>query len=261
MSTQKKNTSEDTKKTEEAPIINEKKCFVIMPIADHSDYDTGHFTRVYEHLIKPAAQDAGYIVSRADDSSASHMIMFDILKKIIDSDMVICDLSSNNANVFYELGLRQAFNKKTILIIDENTRAPFDINAFRFVVYSSTLRFDHVILDIEKIKKMLDETESAPDNDINSIVKLLQIQPAEIKPVRLNQQDSLMFDIIKRLDNKMTRLENTIGNTQSENKDFYKSVTHYAVDPRTIDMKRQEKNMDIRELEQKIVRERIIKKI
>lgn len=96
---------------------NDKTCFIIMPIADHPDYEAGHFNRVYEYLIKPACIKAGYHPYRADDSKASHMIMFDILKKIMDCDMAICDLSSKNANVFYELGLRQAFNKKLSLLL------------------------------------------------------------------------------------------------------------------------------------------------
>jgi len=64
-----------------------KTCFVIMPIADHPDYEKDHFNRVYEYLIKPACVEAGYQPYRADDSKASHMIMFDILKKIMDCDM------------------------------------------------------------------------------------------------------------------------------------------------------------------------------
>ena len=33
---------------------DKKECFVIMPISDAEGYDKGHFTRVYEHLVKPA---------------------------------------------------------------------------------------------------------------------------------------------------------------------------------------------------------------
>lgn len=199
----------DNKKNTEEPIINKKKCFAIMPIADHEDYETGHFSRVYNHLIKPACEKAGFSAIRADDAKASHMIMFDILKNIIECDMAICDLSSKNANVFYELGLRQAFNKKTILITDGRTNTPFDITGFRYVKYSHTLRIDSVESDIDEIKAMLTETDAAPEEDVNSIVKLLKIQPAEIKNIQLTQQDTIIFEMIKRLDEKMTRIENS----------------------------------------------------
>ncbi|WP_318392733.1 hypothetical protein [Enterobacter sp.] len=186
--------------------VKQKTCFAIMPIADHPDYTPGHFTRVYNHLIKPACEKAGYKVVRADDAKASHMIMFDILKNIVECDMAICDLSSKNANVFYELGLRQAFNKKTILITDGLTNTPFDITGFRYVKYSESLRVDTVQSDVLEISAMLEETESASEDDINSIVNLLKIQPAHIKKVELSENESALYKLIKNLDAKVSNL-------------------------------------------------------
>ncbi|EHO0886432.1 hypothetical protein KH777_001738 [Salmonella enterica] len=204
MSIPKKNTTVENKDTTE----KEKKCFAIMPIADHPDYDSGHFGRVYNHLIIPACEKAGFKATRADDAKASHMIMFDILKNIVDCDMAICDLSSKNPNVFYELGLRQAFNKKTILITDGKTTTPFDITGFRYVKYDASLRIDTVMNDINEIAAMLTETEEAKDDDINSIVKLLRLEPAKLEHLQLNEQDTLMFRMIQRLDDKISRIEN-----------------------------------------------------
>lgn len=181
-------------------------CFVIMPIADHPEYEKDHFNRVYEYLIKPACIKAGYQPYRADDSKASHMIMFDILKKIMDCDMAICDLSSKNANVFYELGLRQAFNKKTILITDGRDKAPFDISGFRYVPYTPSLRVDSVEREISSISEMLIETEAAPEDDVNSIVKLLKIKPAHVEPVELNSSESMLFNLITKLQDKIDAL-------------------------------------------------------
>ena len=197
---------------------NEKTCFAIMPIADHPDYPQGHFTRVYNHLIKPACERAGYKVIRADDAKASHMIMFDILKNIVECDMAICDLSSKNANVFYELGLRQAFNKKTILITDSITNTPFDITGFRYVKYSESLRVDTVMSDILEISAMLQETESASEDDINSIVNLLKIQPAHINKVQLNEQESVLYELVKNLVSKVSKLYNTVNNSNIKTK-------------------------------------------
>jgi hypothetical protein len=199
----------EVKNSGDTPVEKEKKvktCFVIMPIADHPDYEKDHFNRVYEYLIKPACINAGYQPYRADDSKASHMIMFDILKKIMDCDMAICDLSSKNANVFYELGLRQAFNKKTILITDGRDKAPFDISGFRYVPYTPSLRVDSVEREISSISEMLLETEAAPDDDVNSIVKLLKIKPAHVEPVELNSSESMLFNLITKLQDKIDAL-------------------------------------------------------
>lgn len=207
MSATQKKVTEHSQDDSEGQTNIERKCFAIMPIADHPDYESGHFNRVYEHLIKPACEMSGFKPNRADDAKASHMIMFDILKNIIECDMAICDLSSKNANVFYELGLRQAFNKKTILITDGRTNTPFDITGFRYVKYDHSLRIDSVKDNIAEISAMLNETYLAPDDDVNSIVKLLKIQPAQIDRIQLNEQDSLIFSMIKQLDEKMSRIE------------------------------------------------------
>ena len=66
-----------------------KTCFVIMPFSDHPDYAPGHLKRVYEYIIKPVCQKAGYEAIRADDLSKTNDIVPDIIKKIIDSDMAI----------------------------------------------------------------------------------------------------------------------------------------------------------------------------
>ncbi len=117
--------------------------------------------------------------------------------------MAICDLSSKNANVFYELGLRQAFNKKTILITDGRDKAPFDISGFRYVSYTPTLRVDSVEREIISIGEMLLETETAPEDDVNSIVKLLKIQPAHVEPLELNKNESMIFSMFSKLEDKI----------------------------------------------------------
>lgn len=216
-----------TKKSVQEPEIIQvkpKKCFVMMPIADHPEYEPGHFNRVYQYLIKPACIKAGYEPMRADDNKASNMIMFDILKKIVESDMAICDLSSRNANVFYELGLRQAFNKKTILITDNRLPAPFDISAFRYVPYSHTLRVDTVDREIPGIVNMLRETENQPADDVNSIIKLLQIQPSKVESIDLNKEESVIYGMLLNLSKQVSELKskNSVENI------YFNDITHIA---------------------------------
>lgn len=117
--------TEKNGKTDAEPL---KKCFVIMPISDVPDYPPGHFNRVFNHIIVPACKQVGYKAIRADVTSKTNVIIADILKHAVSCDMAICDLSSRNPNVFYELGFRQAFDKKTVLMIDERTERPFDIS-------------------------------------------------------------------------------------------------------------------------------------
>jgi hypothetical protein len=101
--------------------MENKGCFVVMPISDVPGYAVGHFSRVYEFLIAPACERAGYNPFRADQVNKTNYIVIDILQRLVSADMVLCDISGRNPNVLYELGIRQAFNKPSVLIKDELT--------------------------------------------------------------------------------------------------------------------------------------------
>ncbi|HDL8567027.1 TPA: hypothetical protein ACMY33_001008 [Yersinia enterocolitica] len=210
MTTKKTNISETThEKASEELNAPEKTCFVIMPIADNPTYDNGHFDRVYKHLIAPACRVAGFTPIRADEVNSSNMIVLDILKKIVECDIAVCDLSSKNPNVLYELGLRQAFNKKTVLIKDRITTSPFDVQAFRYAEYDNTLRVDYVQNEILSLAASIKSTYEAKD-DINSIVQLLQIEPAKIgEKTQLSTTDTIILSAIKNLTNRVDNLSIT----------------------------------------------------
>lgn len=110
-----------------------EKCFVIMPISDQGDYPQGHFTKVYEQIIKPAVKDAGYLPYRVDENKISDTIINKIFDAIQECPMAICDLSNRNPNVLYELGLRQAYDKPVVLIQDDKTEKIFDVSGISTV--------------------------------------------------------------------------------------------------------------------------------
>lgn len=183
-----------------------KTCFVIMPISDCEGYESGHFTRVYEHIIKPACEKAGFEPIRADETSKANVIIVDILQQIYNCDIAICDLSSRNANVFYELGFRQAFNKKTVLIKDTKTAMPFDISGIRTLTYNENLRVDEVAKIVPEISKSLIETEKAEPDEVNSLLKLMTIKKAEL-PKDFNMSTDLGFVL-----NEIRALKSEIAN-------------------------------------------------
>lgn len=141
-----------------------------MPISDPPGYDSGHFRRVYEHLIRPACTKARVTPLRADDVKAANYIVLDILQRIIEADLVVCDLSGRNPNVMYEVGVRQAFNLPIVFIKDQRTERVFDIQGFRTVDYDDSLRIDCVNRDIETLLAAIEATMQPDHNDVNSLV-------------------------------------------------------------------------------------------
>lgn len=186
----------------------EKICFVIMPIADMEGYDSGHFSRVYTHLIQPACKKAGYKAVRADEVASSNYIIIDILHKILDSDMVLCDLSGKNPNVLYELGIRQAFNLPTTLIKDIKTSKIFDIQGLRYTEYNQTLRIDEVVRDTDLIANSIVKTANPDSKDVNSLIQLLAVKPAtRPNSVELSSETSVILASINDLGKRMSSLE------------------------------------------------------
>ncbi|MHB8150648.1 MAG: hypothetical protein ACYDIB_10835 [Desulfobulbia bacterium] len=103
--------------------------FVLMPFAEE-------FEDVYQYLISEGLANAGYTVKRADDIKSQNNIIGDIVKGIITSDLIVADLTGANPNVYYELGIAHALNKKVILITQEIDDLPFDLRSYRVVGYS-----------------------------------------------------------------------------------------------------------------------------
>ena len=115
--------------------------FVIMPFgkkkgADGAIYD---FNAIYSQLIKPALELAGFEPFRADEETASGDILTDMFQELLLADLCIADMSIDNANVFYELGIRHAFRKRGVVHIQAGRAyMPFDVFNVRTIPYHIT---------------------------------------------------------------------------------------------------------------------------
>ncbi len=115
--------------------------FVVMPFGIKKGFDGQviNFNAIYQDLIKPALVEAGFEPFRADEETTTGDILTDMFQELLLADLVIADLSIDNANVFYELGIRHAFKKRGIVHI-QSGRAymPFDIFNVRTIPYHTT---------------------------------------------------------------------------------------------------------------------------
>ena len=167
---------------------SEERCFVIMPISDQIGYPEGHFTKVYEQIFKPAIEQAGYEAYRVDENVISDPIIGKIFEAIQECPMALCDLSSRNPNVLYELGLRQAYDKPVVLVQDEKTERIFDVSGINTLCYESARLYEDVIEAREKITQAIRETKQGKKN---SIIKIVKAKTAEISTDSLSREDKI----------------------------------------------------------------------
>lgn len=100
---------------------------VMMPFSD--DFDP-----VYD-IIKVVCEEVGYPALRVDEIYGPTKIIDDVFNTIVQSRLVICDLSGRNPNVLYEAGLAHARGRGTILLTQNKEDVPFDLRQNRFIHY------------------------------------------------------------------------------------------------------------------------------
>lgn len=92
------------------------------------------FTPVYKALQKAAAAN-GLRCQRADEVWKHHQVSQDIVDLITKARVVICDCTSKNPNVFYEIGIAHSLGKDVLLITQSKADVPFDLQHLRYVSY------------------------------------------------------------------------------------------------------------------------------
>lgn len=122
-------------------------CGLVMPISSLDGYSSEHWievkniiTEAVESISKP--QFNVKLVSDADDVG---VIQKRIVQNIYSSDIIVCDVSGKNPNVMFELGMRLAFDKPTVIIKDDKTDYSFDTGIIEHVPYPRDLRFSRIV--------------------------------------------------------------------------------------------------------------------
>ena len=96
------------------------------------------FEAVHSQLIAPAIERCGLGGGTTAEVVDAGNIRADMFALILEADVVICDITIHNANVFYELGVRHALRKKHTVLIKGNPSAdvtPFDLSTDRYLAY------------------------------------------------------------------------------------------------------------------------------
>lgn len=149
-------------------------------IKKDSEGNPFNFDEVHLKLIEPALKKCGFeggTTGQITDSGSIHEDMFAL---ILEADVVVCDITVHNANVFYELGVRHALRKKrTVLIKGEPSadKTPFDIGGFRYLGYSACRPADAVPLLVDAIAQG-QASERQTDNPVfHYLPGLVEAQP------------------------------------------------------------------------------------
>lgn len=114
------------------------------------EMNRGYADMMLKHLMEPILAEFDMVVVRADTIEKSGLITKQIFEHLAHARLCIADLSFNNPNAFYELGVRHMTKKPTIQMIRKNDRIPFDIAQGRTIM-----------IDTSDVYTVMDRMESA----------------------------------------------------------------------------------------------------
>ncbi len=128
----------------------DKKCFVLMPFAES-------YREIYEEVYKTVCKKNGLYCWRVDEIALPTSITNDIVQGIAEADIIIADLTSKNANVFYELGIAHTIGAQVIMTSQSISDIPFDIVHYRVIIYEQTISGSKILADklTQAIKELL----------------------------------------------------------------------------------------------------------
>lgn len=212
-----------------------KNCFFICPIGNERSATRRCSDLTFDYIITPVVKNHGYSLNRADRMGKTGMISNHIIKQLLDSDLVIADLTDYNPNVFYELAIRHITQKPCIQMLKYGQKVPFDVYGIE------TIFFDIDLKNAEQAKNKLDEQikliekgEFKGTNPITPVHENPLIQQALQDSKRELKDNEILisiFETVNYLTNETVEIQREISSLRESgnyignlgNKRFYKS--------------------------------------
>ncbi|WP_155413260.1 hypothetical protein [Rhodopseudomonas palustris] len=189
-------------------------CGLIMPISQIDNLPAAHWDEVREIIIKTvegigSPRFSARLVSEGDDAGVIHKR---IIQNVYTDDIAICDVSGRNPNVMFELGMRLAFDKPTVIIKDDQTARIFDTDVIEYLTYRRDLRYASMEQFRTKLAQKTVATYelSLSDHDKQSFLKSF----GTFKVVKLDESsetpDKAMLSMMAQMQRQISRLSNSL---------------------------------------------------
>jgi hypothetical protein len=207
--------------------MREKECFVIMPFSDNDNPSDNRWDDLFENNLKPAVEDAnlGYKCVRSLNPHGN--FMHDIVNHLASAEVVIAVLTELRPNVMYELGVRNALRRRTIMITEKGSMIPTDLSAFIASHYSVETKQgrDELTKVIQERLAILDSKEPESDSPVSDYLwqraqdiaddwrdrkdpQILISRITEVLPSYASRLNSLLNEIGQHL--RYSQLERTV---------------------------------------------------
>ncbi len=185
-----------------------EKCFVIQP------FDNDKFDKRFKDVFKPAIENAGFEAYRIDKDLSVRIPIDEIEKNIFESQICFAEITSDNPNIWYELGYAFACEKDVIMVCsDERSgKFPFDIQHRQIITYKTSSKSDFENLEdtitrkINAYKSKRKTVKSISSSPIADREGLKSHEIAMLVLIMENQITSEDFISVYQLRNEMNKI-------------------------------------------------------
>lgn len=119
---------------EATSIPTERTLFFITQLGSKSSPERRRADEVEKYILSVAREAFGLQVIRSDKEPTPGQITSQIVRRIVDSTVIVADVTGGNPNVFYELGIAHAFGRPVVLLVKNANTLPFDVHGERMIV-------------------------------------------------------------------------------------------------------------------------------
>lgn len=141
-------------------------CGIVMPISAIDGCTEDHWQDVRE-ILDDAISTAGFEPHLVSDANEVGIIQKRIIQNLYENPVVVCDVSGKNPNVMFELGMRLAFDKPTVIVKDDKTSYSFDTSPIEHLQYPRDLRYAQIVEFKEELAEKIRATHQKSKADPN----------------------------------------------------------------------------------------------
>jgi hypothetical protein len=187
-----------------------KRCFVIGPIGSDDSDERRKTNGLIRGVIRPVLEQLDCECEAAHEIDHAGNITDQIVKKLLEDDLVIAILTGLNPNVMYELAIRHAKRLPVLAIAEQSTKLPFDIAAERTIFYVDDLLGGEELKESLRKKVPLALEDTLPKNPIYRVVEATVMQQVATKDV-----DKYIIESINNLSLRIDALKKNESNAVS----------------------------------------------
>ncbi|MBK9403542.1 MAG: hypothetical protein IPN57_03240 [Ignavibacteria bacterium] len=195
-----------------APLKN-KVCFVISPLGKDNSETRRAADGLINSVIKPTLAELDFEVIAPHEIDNPGSITTQVIKHLLNADLVVANLTELNPNVMYELAVRHAKRLPVVSVVENGTVLPFDIATERTIFFENDM---NGVLELNtKLKKTVTEAmlETEPDNPIYRVIKSQIIQ--EVASAKNDDVQSYILNRLEEMSLQMNRIYSRVRENES----------------------------------------------